>query len=74
MFWSLKFEGQALTNTTTPVYLAAALNAILRVRPTTSEKGKLSRGAAGWEHDVQHRALRRREVLVQGLNGDAHLA
>jgi len=34
MFWSLKFEGTPLVNSTTPLYMAAALNAFLHVRPT----------------------------------------
>ncbi len=32
MFWSLKFEGKTPINSTTPLYLAAVLNAILHIR------------------------------------------
>ena len=39
MFWSIKFEGTALVNTTIPVYFAVVLNSILKVRPMNANGG-----------------------------------
>lgn len=39
MFWSIKFEGTALVNTTNPVYFAVVLNSILKARPMNANGG-----------------------------------
>ena len=48
MFWSIKFEGQAPANTSSPLYLAAVFNAILRVRPTRAKPTRSSPKDEHW--------------------------
>lgn len=62
MFWSLKFEGLPPANSTTPLYLAAALNAILCVRPTPT-----------WQHDMQRSTLWEADV-ADASSGLAQIA